>query len=96
MKKKALTNKLGKVRELLSEDIREMRSAKDVLPTDLLDILPKRKIGQRGPQKRPTKVSVTLRYSPEVVTYFKETGEGWQIRMDEALKEWIEKHRSVA
>lgn len=92
MKKKSLTNKAGQVRELTRKDIRGMRSAREVLPGDLLEVLPKRKVGQRGRQKTPTKISVTLRYSPEVVNYFKETGEGWQIRMDEALKEWIKKH----
>lgn len=43
----------------------------------------------RGPQKAPTKEPVAIRLSPEVVTYFKATGKGWQARMDEALKEWI-------
>jgi len=51
--------------------------------------------GQRGPQKRPTKVPVTVRYSPEVVAYFKATGEGWQTRMNEALKEYVEQHRAA-
>ncbi|MCB1796834.1 MAG: BrnA antitoxin family protein, partial [Candidatus Competibacteraceae bacterium] len=32
---------------------------------------------------------LTVRYSPEVVAYFKATGKGWQARMDAALKEWI-------
>lgn len=92
MKKKSLTNKAGQVRELTRKDIREMRPASEVLPAEILEILPKRKVGQRGRQKAPTKVAITLRYSPEVVKYFKETGKGWQIRIDEALKEWIKKH----
>ena len=92
MKKKTLTNKAGHVRELTHKDIREMKPAAKVLPAELLDVLPKRKVGQRGHQKMPTKVAITLRYSPEVVDYFKETGKGWQIRMDDALKEWIKKH----
>lgn len=49
--------------------------------------------GQRGPQKHPTKVPVTVRYSPEVVEYFKATGEGWQTRMNDALREYVEQHR---
>ena len=51
--------------------------------------------GQRGPQKRPTKVPVTVRYSPEVVAYFKATGEGWQTRMNEALREYVAQHRTT-
>ncbi|WP_300337868.1 BrnA antitoxin family protein [Accumulibacter sp.] len=51
--------------------------------------------GRRGPQKRPTKVAVTLRYSREVLEYFKATGEGWQTRMNEALREYVERHRTA-
>ncbi len=96
MRKKKLINKGGQVRELTREDIRAMRPANEVLPEELLKVLPKRKVGQRGLQRQPIKVSVTLRYSPEVVAYFKATGKGWQARMDEALKEWIKKHPRAA
>jgi uncharacterized protein (DUF4415 family) len=40
----------------------------------------------RGPQRRPTKVAVSLRLTREVVEHFKADGPGWQTRMDEALK----------
>ena len=92
MRKKPLTNKAGQVRELTGKDIRAMRPANEVLPGKLLNVLPKRKRGERGPQKEPKKVSVTLRYSPEVVSYFKSTGLGWQTRMDDVLRVWIKKH----
>lgn len=46
----------------------------------------------RGKQKAPTKVSTTLRLSPDVMTYFKATGEGWQTRVDMALREYIQAH----
>jgi len=95
-KSKPLTNKSGQVRELTRKDIQAMRPSSEVLPAELQKILPKRKVGERGSQKQPKKVSVTLRYSPEVVKYFKATGEGWQTRMDEALKEWIRKHPHAA
>jgi len=51
--------------------------------------------GQRGPQKLPTKVAVTVRFSPEVVEYFKATGEGWQTRMNDALQQYVKKHRTA-
>jgi uncharacterized protein (DUF4415 family) len=82
--------------ELTEEDFKRMRPAREVLPEilgpELAAELLKRKPGQRGPQKQPTKVPVTVRYSREVVTYFKATGPGWQRRMDEALKEYIAQH----
>jgi len=54
----------------------------------------KRKQGERGPQRSPTKQSVTIRYSPEVLEYFKATGAGWQTRMNDALRDWVAKHIS--
>ena len=51
----------------------------------------RRKRGERGPQLTPTKQLVSVRYSPEVLLYFKATGSGWQTRMNEALLEWINK-----
>lgn len=45
------------------------------------------------PKAKNRKVLLSVRYSPEVIDYFRATGEGWQVRMDEALKEWIEAHR---
>jgi len=89
MSKKLLTDEPGEVRELTRDDMRDMRPAADVLPPELVAMLPIRGPGQRGSQKQPTKVSVTVRYSPEVVAYFKATGKGWQSRMDAALKQYI-------
>ena len=54
-----------------------------------------RRPGQRGPQKRPPKVALTVRYSPEVVSYFKATGDGWQTRMNDALRAYVEQHKST-
>lgn len=86
MNRKPLTNKAGEVRELTREDIRRMRPAADVLPADLLAILPKRKRGERGLQKTPTKEQVTLRLDPEVLAFFRKKGPGWQTRINETLK----------
>jgi len=46
-------------------------------------------IRKRGPQRAPTKVSTTIRLSPEVIAHFKATGKGWQSRIDDALKQWL-------
>ena len=52
----------------------------------------KRKPGQRGPQGAPTKQLVSVRYSPEVLAFFKAGGAGWQSRMDDVLKQWVSSH----
>ena len=54
----------------------------------------KRKRGHRGPQAKPTKMLVSIRYSAEVLQYFKSTGAGWQTRMNEALVDWVAKRTS--
>lgn len=40
----------------------------------------------RGKQKEPTKVSVGIRLSPDVVAHFRATGRGWQTRVDDILR----------
>jgi uncharacterized protein (DUF4415 family) len=51
----------------------------------------KRRQGERGPQVSPTKQLVSVRYSPEVLEFFRASGAGWQSRMDEVLKKWVAK-----
>lgn len=42
---------------------------------------------QRGPQKAPTKIPVTIRLDRSVVGAFKATGTGWQTRMNQVLRD---------
>jgi uncharacterized protein (DUF4415 family) len=39
--------------------------------------------------KPDAKQAVTVRYSPDVLAAFKATGQGWQARMNDALREWL-------
>ena len=86
MSRKPLTDKNGEVRELEVGDFRAMRSASEVLPTELLAVLPKRRPGQRGPQKSPTKQQVTLRLDQDVLAHFRAKGAGWQSRINTSLR----------
>ena len=45
--------------------------------------------GRGRPRSASTKQLVSVRYSPEVIAYFKNTGEGWQTRMDDVLKDYV-------
>ena len=87
MKKKPLTDKAGEVRELTKDDLEKFRPAAQALPPDLAALLPKRKPGQRGPQKKPTKNQITLRREHDVVEHFKATGPGWQGRINSVLRD---------
>lgn len=44
------------------------------------------------PKSEHKKLLVSVRYSPEVVAYFKSTGEGWQSRMDGVLQRYVARH----
>jgi uncharacterized protein (DUF4415 family) len=70
--------------DLTKADVAEMRPFADVFP-ELATKLRR----ARGPQTSATKISTTIRLSPDVISFFKSGGQGWQSRIDEALKEWV-------
>jgi uncharacterized protein (DUF4415 family) len=48
----------------------------------------------RGRPKAPvTKERITIRLSPEVVSSFRSSGEGWQTKIDQALKDWLKTNK---
>lgn len=73
------------------------RSDPDAQPLtlkQLKEMVPLRTLRGR-PKSGNKKLLVSVRYSPEVVAYFKSTGKGWQSRMNEALREYVEQHRAA-
>lgn len=48
-----------------------------------------------GSTKDDAKQAVTVRYSPDVLAAFRATGAGWQTRMNDALKDWLQTHSPV-
>jgi uncharacterized protein (DUF4415 family) len=84
----------GKDRALTAAEEKKMANAVVVTGGGYAAVRAARRRGERGPQVAPTKQLVSVRYSPEVLQYFKATGTGWQTRMNEALVEWVSK-RSV-
>jgi uncharacterized protein (DUF4415 family) len=65
--------------------------AKPLLPSQLKAMVPLRAVRGR-PKSENKKLLVSVRYSPEVVAYFRSTGEGWQARMDGVLRQYVQKH----
>ena len=48
---------------------------------------------RRGrPKSKQRKMAITVRYDTEVINAFKLTGRGWQTRMNDALKDWLNEH----
>jgi uncharacterized protein (DUF4415 family) len=65
--------------------------ATPLTPKQLKAMVPIRALRGR-PKSENKKLLVSVRYSPEVVAYFKSTGEGWQSRMDGVLRKYVERH----
>jgi len=85
----------GEIPELTAEDFKRARPAREVLPKIFPPKVAAEMLKPRGrPKTAHAKVSVTVRYSREVLEYFKATGPGWQTRMDEVLKKWVARQPS--
>jgi uncharacterized protein (DUF4415 family) len=65
--------------------------AQPLTPKQLKSMVPMRVLRGR-PKAASTKKLVSVRYSPEVLAYFRATGEGWQSRMDGVLREYVTRH----
>ena len=65
--------------------------AQPLTPRQLNSMAPLRSLRGR-PRSENKKLLVSVRYSPEVVAYFKSTGEGWQSRMDGVLRKYVARH----
>ena len=52
-----------------------------------------RRVGR--PRAAVTKERITIRLSREVVEQFRASGDGWQTRVDAALKDWLKTHSQV-
>jgi uncharacterized protein (DUF4415 family) len=67
---------------LTDKQLAQFRRVADVRPE-----LIRRYRGQRGLQKsKPVKTRVSLRLDPDVVTFFRKKGVGWQSRINDALR----------
>ncbi len=87
-RRKPLTDAEGEVRELTAADMKLFKPAAQVLPPAVM-----RMLTGRGPQKSKTKAMISIRLSRDVVDTFRASGEGWQTRIDAALKDWLKTHR---
>lgn len=64
--------------------------AQPLTPKQLKAMVPIRALRGR-PKSDSKKLLVSVRYSPEVIEYFKSTGDGWQVRMDSVLLKYVER-----
>ena len=69
--------------------------AQPLTPKQLKAMVPIRALRGR-PRSENKKLLVSVRYSPEVIAYFKSTGDGWQSRMDGVLRKYVTRHSRSA
>ncbi len=65
--------------------------AQPLTPKQLDAMVPIRVLRGR-PKSEHKKLLVSVRYSQEVVEFFKSAGEGWQSRMDGVLRRYVARH----
>jgi len=84
-----LTTFDGELRDDLTDaELARFRPASEVLPPSL-----QAKLRSPGrPKAEVTKERITIRLSPDVLASFRATGDGWQTRMDAALRDWLRQH----
>ena len=82
--------------ESTDEELAKAKPMAEALPelhAALMAEIAKRKAGR--PKAAVTKQTIAIRLDPDVLEAFKATGPGWQTRMNEALREWIERQRAA-
>src|SRR5690349_2059015 len=62
--------------------------AQPLTKAQLKAMIPMRALRGRPKSANPKQL-VSVRYSPEVLEYFRSTGEGWQSRMDSVLRQYV-------
>ena len=62
--------------------------AQPLTSKQLHSMVPMRALRGR-PRSARTKQLVSMRYSPEVLDYFRSTGEGWQTLIDRVLRDYV-------
>jgi len=85
------TDDEGEVRELNGKEIASMTPFAD-LPEDLKILLLQVKGATISPDSAKKTVSIDL--STDVLEKFEAKGEGWESKVDDALREWLEEHKA--
>jgi uncharacterized protein (DUF4415 family) len=81
--------------EWTAEDFKQSRPAAEVLPELFGPQVAAEMLKLRGrPKAAVTKTHVNIRLDADIVKAFKTTGHGWQTRINEALREWLQEKES--
>ena len=75
----------------INDAARSDPDAQPLKPSQMKAMVPLKALRGR-PKSENRKLLVSVRYSPEVVAFFKSTGDGWQSRMDSVLRQYVARH----
>jgi uncharacterized protein (DUF4415 family) len=82
--------------EWTAEDFARARPASEMLPRIFGEKIAGEMLKPRGrPRVEFPKERINIRLSHEVIEHFKGAGEGWQTRIDSALRQFISEHPNV-
>lgn len=82
--------------EWTTAQIARARPASEVLPGIFGAQVAQEMLKPRGrPRATHPKERINIRLSHDVVAHFKSSGDGWQTRIDAALKDWVRQHSAV-
>jgi uncharacterized protein (DUF4415 family) len=87
--------------EPISEALKAEIAALEALPDDSIDTSDIAPVtdwsgAKRGAFYRPIKQQLSLRLDADVVAWFKDEGDGYQTRINRALREYVESHSKRA
>lgn len=93
MSKRKLSSEVDDNPSWTEAEFARARPAKEVLPEVFGDNVAEKLMKPRGRPKSPhPKTALKLRIDPDVVTAYKAQGEGWQTRMNDALRDYAKSH----
>ncbi len=70
----------------LSTRLDSADDAPDLSAPDWQDKFARAKVRRGRPKLGTTKISTTIRFDPDVLAFFRNGGEGWQTRINDALR----------
>lgn len=76
--------------ELTEDDFKRMRPGSEFFTPEQLASLTRRSRGR--PKSESPKRQVTIRLDADVLDALRATGPGWQTRVNDALREWLQRN----
>ncbi len=93
MKKRRIIRPTAREERAINAGIASDPDTYELTPAEFAELRPFR----RGrPKAEAPKVPVTVRLDPDIVAFFRESGRGWQTRLNDALSAYVGRQRKKA